>query len=59
MQGRLDAWHGHELTCTHFTPGQCVQNWDAVRGTGLAVTAGPVFIGGGLQTNSKTSFGHC
>ena len=45
VQGRLSARNGQALACTYFTPGQFVQHWGVVRGTGPAVTAGPVFLG--------------
>ena len=45
VQGQLEARHGQALDCKHFKPGRCVQNWGVVRGTGPAVTAGPVFLG--------------
>ena len=46
IQGRLTAQHGKVLACMHFMPGRCIQNWDVVKGTGPAVTVGPMFLGG-------------
>ena len=45
VQGRLATRHGQALACTYFTPYHCVNHWGVVRGTGLAVTAGPMFLG--------------
>ena len=59
VQGRLAAWHGQALACTHFTPGRCVQLWGIVRGTDPAVTAGPRVPRGPSKTASQTAFGHC
>ena len=50
MQGRLADRHGHILACTHFMPGWCVQHWGVVSGTGPAVTAGPMFLGGAVDS---------
>ena len=44
VQEQLATFHGHALACPHLTPGQCVQHWDIVRGTGLAVTVCPMFL---------------
>ena len=45
VQRQLVARPGHSLACRHFMPGQCVQHWGVVRGTGPAVMTVPVFLG--------------
>ena len=45
VQGQFGARYRHELACTHFTPGQCVQHWVIVRVTGPVFAEGPLFLG--------------
>ena len=45
VQGKLAAQHSHALAYTKFTPVQCLQHWDIMRGTCTVVAELPTLLG--------------